>query len=283
MERFPVHCTCRIRHLRRARRLAECCTHWRAPRASSCCSTVHSASVRPWRSRRRRRRGSPAPVTCRGVFPHGKRRAGRSSTHKKGSCSHRLASAVSLLQPAARFRGTRVALTKCGDVPHHNSKMSVQVLPPSDPPMRDAPDFSLVLGGPLFQLLRRGRLASDAMTLVARRCCVFVLITWVPLLVLSALDGHLIDGGVTVPFLTDVETHVRFLIVVPPLLAAELVVHRRLLPIARSFLDRELIPEDAMPRFNAAISSALRLRNSAATELFMLGFVYAVGVLVVWR
>jgi hypothetical protein len=149
--------------------------------------------------------------------------------------------------------------------------------------MRDAPDFSLVLGGPLFQLLRRGRLATDAMTFVARRCWVFILITWVPLLVLSALDGHLIDGGITVPFLTDIETHVRFLVVIPLLLAAELVVHRRLLPIARSFLDRDLIPEESMPRFNAALSSAIRLRNSAPAELFMIGFVYAVGVLVVWR
>jgi len=174
-------------------------------------------------------------------------------------------------------------VTECGDLPHHNSKMNVQVLPSSDPPMRDAPDFSVVLGGPLFQLLRRGHLASDAMTLVARRCWVFILVTWVPLLVLSALEGHLIDGGVTVAFLTDVETHVRFLIVVPLLLAAELVVHRRLLPIARSFLDRDLVPEDSMARFNAAISSAIRLRNSAPAELFMLGFVYAVGVLVVWR
>ena len=149
--------------------------------------------------------------------------------------------------------------------------------------MRDAPDFSLVLGGPLFQLMRRGHLASDAMTRVARRCWVFILISWVPLVVLSALDGHLIDGGVTVPFLTDVETHVRFLVVVPLLLAAELIVHRRLLPIARSFVDRQLIPEDSMARFNAALSSAVRLRNSAPAELFMLGFVYAVGVLVVWR
>src|SRR5262249_58059332 len=103
-------------------------------------------------------------------------------------------------------------------------KWGVKAPRPNDPPLRDAPEFSLVLGGPLFQLLRRGHLASDAMTLVARRCWVFVLITWVPLLVLSALDGHLIDGAVTVPFLTDVETHVRFLIVVPLLLAAELVV-----------------------------------------------------------
>src|SRR5215469_1026107 len=125
--------------------------------------------------------------------------------------------------------------------------------------LRAAQDFSLVHGGPLFQLLLRSRLSSDSLTLVARRMIVFVLITWVPLLLLTAHDGHLLDGDVTVPFLLDGETHIRFLVVVPLLLAAELVVHRRLLGIARTFLERNLIPQPAMPRFDAAISSAFRL------------------------
>ncbi|MDE2449917.1 MAG: hypothetical protein KGO22_13160 [Gammaproteobacteria bacterium] len=149
--------------------------------------------------------------------------------------------------------------------------------------LRDAQDFSLVHGGPLFQLLLRTHLTGDAQTLVARRVIVFVLITWVPLLVLSTRGGHLLDGGVTLPFLLDIETHIRFLVVVPLLLAAELVVHRRLLPVARSFVDRDLIREADDERFDAAINSAFRLRNSVLAEVLLLAFVYGVGVLVVWR
>src|SRR4029077_8352115 len=111
----------------------------------------------------------------------------------------------------------------------------------------------------------------------------FVLITWVPLLALSALEGHLRDGDVALPFLLDLETHIRFLVVVPLLLAAELVVHRRLLLVARSFLDRNLISDAEDARFDAAINSAFRLRNSVLAELLLLAFVYGVGVLVVWR
>jgi hypothetical protein len=149
--------------------------------------------------------------------------------------------------------------------------------------LRDAQDFSLVHGGPLFQLLLRTHLTGDALTLVVRRIILFVLITWVPLLALSARGGHLLDGGVALPFLLDIETHIRFLVVVPLLLAAELVVHRRLLPVARSFLDRDLIREADDERFDAAINSAFRLRNSLLAEVLLLAFVYGVGVLVVWR
>jgi hypothetical protein len=149
--------------------------------------------------------------------------------------------------------------------------------------LRNAQEFSLVHGGPLFQLLLRSHLSSDSLTLVTRRVIVFVLITWVPLLALAAHDGHLLGGNVAVPFLLDVETHLRFLLVVPLLLAAELVVHTRLMPVVRAFLDRDLIPDDADERFDAAVNSAFRLRNSVLAEVLLFALVYGVGVLVVWR
>jgi hypothetical protein len=149
--------------------------------------------------------------------------------------------------------------------------------------LQDPPQFSLVHGGPLFQLLRRSHLSSDSLSLVMRRIAAFVLITWVPLAVLAARDGHLLGARLPVPFLLDVETHIRFLVAVPLLLAAELIVHRRLLPVARTFLERNLIPADAMPRFDAAVGSAFRLRNSVTAELLLLLFVYLIGVLVIWR
>jgi hypothetical protein len=154
---------------------------------------------------------------------------------------------------------------------------------PSATARRDAQDFSLVHGGPLFQLLLRTHLITDADTLVLRRIIFFVTISWVPLLALSALGGQLLDGGIALPFLLDIETHIRFLVVVPLLLAAELVVHRRLLPVARSFLDRNLIREADEQRFDTALNSAFRLRNSVPAEVLLLALVYGVGVLVVWR
>ena len=149
--------------------------------------------------------------------------------------------------------------------------------------LRRAQEFSLVHGGPLFQLLLRAHLTGDALTLVVRRIILFVLISWVPLLALSAFGGHLLDGNVALPFLQDIETHIRFLVVVPLLLAAELVVHTRLMPVVRAFLDRNLISEADEERFDTAINSAFRLRNSVLAELLMFALVYGVGVLVVWR
>ena len=51
----------------------------------------------------------------------------------------------------------------------------------------------------------------------------------------------------------------------------------------RQFPARGLVPEEARGKVDAAISSALRLRNSVAVELLLVVFVYAVGMPLVWR
>ncbi|HSD97844.1 MAG TPA: hypothetical protein VLB06_11970 [Sulfuricaulis sp.] len=144
-------------------------------------------------------------------------------------------------------------------------------------------DFSLVLGGPLFQLLRRAHLSDDALLLARQRIIVISLLAWLPLLVLSVLEGQALGGGATVPFLLDVEVHVRFLVALPLLIAAELVVHQRMRSVVKVFLGRNLIPESAMTRFDTAIASAFRLRNSVLAEVLLLITVYVVGVLIIWR
>ena len=144
-------------------------------------------------------------------------------------------------------------------------------------------DFSLVLGGPLFQLLRRAHLTGDTLELLRRRVLVIPLFAWLPLLVLSALQGHLLGGSAAVPFLLDVEIHVKFLGVLPLLIVAELVVHQRMRFVVKQFLERHLVAEKDLPRFDATIGSAFRLRNSVLAEVLLITFVYVVGVLIIWR
>ena len=146
-----------------------------------------------------------------------------------------------------------------------------------------AQDFSLVLGGPLFQLLRRAHLADDALELVRKRVLFIALFAWLPLLVLSLVQGKALGDAVRVPFLFDFELHIRFLVALPLLIIAELVVHSRMRPILQLFREREVVPEALMPRFDAAVASAFRLRNSVVAELSLVAFVYLVGIQFIWR
>jgi hypothetical protein len=154
---------------------------------------------------------------------------------------------------------------------------------PAKPPLAEPPDFSLILGGPLYQLLRRTHLSGDALELVTRRVIVLALITWLPLLVLSIVEGHAWGESVKLTFLMDMDVQARFLLALPLLIFAELIVHQRMRPVVGAFLKRDLVPDEARTKFNAAITSAMRLRNSVLVEVLLIALVYGVGVLVVWR
>ena len=95
-------------------------------------------------------------------------------------------------------------------------------------PYADPRDFSVVLGGPLFQLFRKAHLAGYGLELLPYRSLAVVALTWVPLLALTALEGLALGTKVGVPFLYDIEAQGRFLLFVPLLVYAELLVHQRL-------------------------------------------------------
>ena len=148
-------------------------------------------------------------------------------------------------------------------------------------PSQEPPDFSLVLGGPLYQMLRRAHLTGPVLELLRRRVVISVLLCWVPLAVLSLAQAHFLDGA-SLSFFRDIETHVRFLVSLPVLILAEVIVHKRIRLAVKSFVDRRVITPEELPKFYAAINSAMRIRNSVVVEIALLVFVYTLGTWI-WR
>ena len=140
----------------------------------------------------------------------------------------------------------------------------------------EAPDFSLVLGGPLFQFLVRSRLATPALDLWKRRIVFISTFAWLPLLLLSLADGKA-WSGVGMPFLYDIEMHARFMVALPLLIFAEILVHKRIRLLVGQFVERDIITEEVLPKFRDVVDSAMRLRNSVAIELLLLAVVFVGG------
>jgi len=140
----------------------------------------------------------------------------------------------------------------------------------------EPPDFSLVLGGPLFQLLMRLRLITPTLGLLKKRIICITLFAWLPLLFLSLVQGKA-WGNLELPFLYDLEAQTRFLIALPLLIAAELLVHRYVRLMVGQFIDREIITAKFLPDFKESIASALKLRNSVTIELSLLLLVFVIG------
>ncbi|MGY3264893.1 hypothetical protein [Lysobacter sp. HA35] len=130
-------------------------------------------------------------------------------------------------------------------------------------------DFSLVVGGPLYQLMLKARMADAQLHGVVRRMVVISLVAWLPLLLLCLAEGTAF-GGVRLPFLHDVEAYARFVVALPLLIFAEIPVHQRIGVAVDQFRERSIVAAAAVPRFEAAITSARRLRNSILVEVALL-------------
>ena len=138
-------------------------------------------------------------------------------------------------------------------------------------------DFSLVLGGPIFQFFRKSHLAGDGLQLLHRRLLVITFLAWIPLLILAAVNPSVGEAG-RLAFFHDVEVHTRFLLALPILVAAELIVHSRLRPVVRRFVERGIVLPNDLPRFHNAVNSAVRLRDSVAVELGILLVLYPLSL-----
>jgi hypothetical protein len=130
-------------------------------------------------------------------------------------------------------------------------------------------------------LLLRSKLIQPPLGNLGWRIGVITMLAWLPLVPFTIFSGRF-AGGVLVPFLYDFEVHVRLLFSLPLLILAEMVVYFRMRAITAQFIERQIITDDVRPPFDAVLSSAMRLRNSAAIEIAMLLLVILVGPFI-WR
>jgi hypothetical protein len=134
--------------------------------------------------------------------------------------------------------------------------------------------FLLTEGGPTYRLEKRVGLIRANSTRILRRALFSILLTWVPLLILSALQGNATGHLVPVPFLRDFAVHARFLLAVPLLLLAETLLGPRLAHAASHFVESGLVVEKDFAGFDAAIESGLRWRDSTVVEVILIVTAY---------
>jgi len=131
---------------------------------------------------------------------------------------------------------------------------------------RTPSEFSLVRGGPSYRLAVRLRFGNRNASRRVLKVLLLVLVTWVPLLLLSLAAGHAYGHGVAVSLLRDPVIFSRFLFVVPLLSLAEIVVETSLGVQTRYFLESGVVPEQGRPRFDSAQAEVTRRRDSVLAE-----------------
>jgi len=135
-------------------------------------------------------------------------------------------------------------------------------------------DSELFAGGPPGRLQRSlGLIKPDEPRIIHRTIFVAV-VGWIPLVVLAAVQDSALWGDNMRSLLLDFAVYARSLIAAPLFVLAELVCIPQLGRIVRHFLDAGLVPESERPRFDSAIISTRRLRDSKAAEVITIVLTY---------
>jgi hypothetical protein len=137
-----------------------------------------------------------------------------------------------------------------------------------------AETFSLTQGGPFYRLQVRFGPARGARARVLHRALLATLIAWLPLLVLSIIQGTAYGKQVQIPFLRDLAVNVRFLVALPILILAESGIDSDWRLLVLHFLQSGLIKESELPSFEALLNRVTRLRDSLLPEAVMAVLAY---------
>jgi hypothetical protein len=139
--------------------------------------------------------------------------------------------------------------------------------------------FLLMEGGPLFHLEKRMGLIQENAPFKKKRAAMVALLTWVPLFVLSALQGRAFGHSVPVSFLRDFGTYTRFLLAVPMLVLAENVVGPRIAEAAAHFVTSGIVAQKDFERFDKLVERGLRLRDSVFAEIVIIVLAYVFSII----
>jgi len=135
-------------------------------------------------------------------------------------------------------------------------------------------NFSIAVGGPLYDLLLRFHLVRQTLPNVRRRIVAVLAVSWVPLLLLSLKDGLAFGHQVRIPFLYDFTVYGRLLLGLPLLLYAELSIDPAIRQAVSEFVEARLVPDQELPGFESILRRVQQMRDSWIPEVILVALAF---------
>ena len=142
--------------------------------------------------------------------------------------------------------------------------------------------FSLGNGGLLYRFFVKIGLSREDRPNYGRRIILMTCISWVPLLVLSILEGVAFGNKVDLPFIRDIGPHARLLLSVPVFIIADAVVNRNLAQVVDHLPTSGLIPETELPRWQELLGDLFRRSRATLPDIILMVVALAASWMVVF-
>jgi hypothetical protein len=139
-------------------------------------------------------------------------------------------------------------------------------------------DLSLVRDDPPFRWQQRiGLIPRGGGLGVARRAFFWSALAWLPVAVWAWWTGRALpeQGQAVEPLLEHFGVHIRLLLGIPLLIAAEAAAHRVMSRLMPQFVDTGVVQAGDVPRFRAILADTARLRDAVLPWVIIIGIALA--------
>ena len=130
--------------------------------------------------------------------------------------------------------------------------------------------FQLSSGGLVHLIQQRIRGPDAGDFPIPTQFLIAVTMLWLPLVILTLIEGSFVGDEVAQSFIKDVVPQVRFLIALPLLLVADLAINPAVSVAIRSLERSGVVPNDQQSRFQDALAKLEKGRDSKWPDVVML-------------
>src|SRR5215510_4683312 len=139
------------------------------------------------------------------------------------------------------------------------------------PSAEAAKSFSPVEDEPPLRWQRAVHLVPDHGLGIARRAVFFALLTWLPIAIWALVRGRFLYAVAGEPLLQYYGVHVRCLVAIPMFILGEATLHKAGLRYFPQFITSGIVDDVTRPRFEAAVRTLRRWRDSSVPWLIVIG------------
>ena len=136
--------------------------------------------------------------------------------------------------------------------------------------------FRLSTGGLIYKLLSLLYIQQPGSYSLKRRHIALITLCWLPLLLLTAIDGNLFNTNIDSPFIYDLTPYVRYMIVLPLLINADVIIDKLIISVLQSISTSGILGDDNKDKYNKAVVMLSQRKDSVIADILILIFSYSV-------
>lgn len=146
--------------------------------------------------------------------------------------------------------------------------------PGDSPGSASAPDspasFTLSTGGLIYALSVRLNGRQSGSYKIRRRIIFLFAITWLPVFLLSAFEGNLLNRQLAIPFVSDPIPYVRYFVTLPILVVADAIIDPLIAAVINGFSLSGMLPQSSRTEFQHAFRVMDRRNDSYLADVVIL-------------